>query len=1074
MKQIFNKFDNDLCITGLTKELKAKYVFEFFANKKESVILVENNYSQANLMYDYLKKYTDKVLFFPEDEFIASRSIAISPELRNERIQTMIKLLDDKDYIIVTNLIGHLKYLIDKDEFKNKTINIKVNNEISIKKIIDNLYDLGYTSETIVNKNGEFAIRGFVLDVFPINEDNPIRIEFWGDTVADIKVFDVNNQLSIKKIDELSIFPVSDYELGDKISNISNYRKNSYIIYDEYEQILANYNNLIEDVKEYNKQEGKEEKYFWEINEIADKKRLFISSFDEQNYGKNLYKNRSQEIDNFTSDFEAIERQLKVYIKDGYQVVICLSNKFKVNKVLEYLKDSAIFTDENNFLDSKINIIVENISEGYIIDKLMVISEKELFNKKDYQQTHKPSLKMGKKIRDITKIEHGDYVVHYVHGIGIYRGITTINKNGLKKDYLQIDYKGTDKLYIPVEKIELINKYSNSDGAIPPINKLGSIEWQRTKERANKRAGDIAEELLKLYAEREMSLGFSFDKDTEEQYYFEKEFPFEETSDQIRVVEEVKSDMERSAPMDRLICGDVGFGKTEVAFRAMFKAIMSSKQVIMLCPTTILSRQHYLNAIERFKSFPVRIELLNRFTSASNQKKIIEDLYKGKVDIVIGTHRVLSSDIKPKNLGLLVVDEEQRFGVKHKERIKQIKANIDVLTLSATPIPRTIQMSLAGIKNLSLIETPPTNRHPVQTYVMAESKLVIKDSINKELSRGGQVFVLNNKIELMREKIDEIKELVPNARIAYAHGKMSKKELEDVMIKFTNREYDVLITTTIIETGIDIPSANTLIILDADHFGLSQLYQIRGRVGRSNKIAYCYLMYNKNKVLSDIAVKRLRAIKEFVELGSGFAIAMRDLSLRGAGDILGKEQAGFVDTVGIEMFTKMLKNQILKLKGEEVIDEYSDDNPIIDIKTNISSDYISNEELKIEIHKKINSIRTIEDLSLVKNELEDRFGKLDEDLIVYMHQELVEEYSRKLGIKNINQNSRNIEIILDKEKTKKINGEKLFVNLIKVSNKISFEHKFNRLHIILNLNGLDKHFVYYLIKVFNVIETSLV
>ena len=532
--------------------------------------------------------------------------------------------------------------------------------------------------------------------------------------------------------------------------------------------------------------------------------------------------------------------------------------------------------------------------------------------------------------------------------------------------------------------------------------------------------------------------------------------------------------MESDKPMDRLLCGDVGYGKTEVAFRAIFKAIISGKQAAILCPTTILSSQHFKNAIERFKSFPVDIALLNRFVSPKETKETLEKLKKGQIDLLIGTHRILSDDVKFKDLGLLVIDEEQRFGVKHKEKIKEYKNNIDVLTLSATPIPRTLQMSIAGIRSLSLIETPPIDRYPIQTYVLAENKQIIKDAIYKELARGGQAFVLYNRVENIETQKIELQRIVPEAKIGVAHGRMNKTELENVMIDFINKKYDILLCTTIIETGIDIESANTLIIIDADHFGLSQLYQIRGRIGRSNKIAYCYLMYASNKVLSEVATKRLKVIKDFTELGSGFAIAMRDLSIRGAGDILGSQQAGFIDSIGIELFMQMLNEEVAKLKGEKVVKEEKNDTPpLINVATSISDNFVSDEDLKIEIHKKICSIDSYNSLNEVKQELEDRFGKLSEDLIIYMHEELFEKQAEELNIKQIRQTKNSIEITLDKELTDKIDGETLFFETSNLSRMFRFSMKLGHLVITLDTIKLDKHFVYYLLDFLKILKKSI-
>ena len=797
-------------------------------------------------------------------------------------------------------------------------------------------------------------------------------------------------------------------------------------------------------------------------------------SFDNKTNSNKAINYQSFELDNFIGGMDAISKRLNGYIKEGKTVIVCLSDRYKVNRFeSELVSSHVVITSINEIIENKINLVVRKINSGYIIGNYVVVSEKELFNKKESGVAYKSNFKMGSKIRDINKLNIGDYVVHVVHGIGIYRGIKTLTKNGLKKDYLTIEYKGEDKLYIPVEKLEFINKYSSNEGSVPKVNKLGGTEWSKTKLHIKKKIESIAGDLLKLYSEREMAIGYAFDKDTEEQIQFEKDFPYIETKDQLKVTEEIKRDMEKSIPMDRLLCGDVGYGKTEVAFRAIFKAIMSNKQVLFLCPTTILSRQHYQNAIERFKEFPVRIELLNRFVSKKKQNEIIKDLSEGKVDLLIGTHRILSEDINCKRLGLLVIDEEQRFGVKHKEKIKSYKNNIDVLTLSATPIPRTLQMSLAGVRSLSLIETPPVDRYPIQTYVLEENKNVIKDAIYKELAREGQVFILYNDIATMEEKKRSLEYLVPEARIICGHGKMKKEELEDVMYKFMNKEYDVLLCTTIIETGIDIPNVNTLIIIDADRYGLSQLYQIRGRVGRSNKIAYSYLMYNKGKILSDVAKKRLNVIKEFTELGSGFSIAMRDLSIRGAGDILGQEQSGFIDTVGVELFLDMLNEEVSKLRGINIEKDESDTQPLIEVETTIDDKYAKEEDLKIEIHQKINKIDSIESLNKTKEELEDRFGTLDENVIIYMYEELFEKEIRSLNIKNVNQTKNFIAITLSKELTKNIDGELLFLDVISLTRKFRFSMRNEELTITLDTVGLDKHFIYYLIDMLDILKRAI-
>ena len=1076
-------------LIGLNNELKSLYIYQKFKNSKNSIILVTSNLHEAGLIYNSLTHYTDKVWFFPMDDFITSEAIAVSPEFKITRLETMNSILNQPKAIIITNLMGYLRYLPSKEKFQNSQITLKNGDTINLEKLIEKLFNLGYKRETTVNMTGEIAVRGYVIDIFPINSDNPIRIEFWGDEIDSIRIFNIENQLTINKINEITIYPntetlLNNYKFDAKhremqyeknITNIAGYLKAPITIYNNYHTLLVNYKLLLEEIENYNISINldKKTKYMFTFEEIQDTNAIIFEEFHNQKLNTKTQIFTKVDIEPFPKDKKQINDRLNTYLKTGKQVIICLDNRYKINKLIDFLENNNItFTNENELFKGKINLIIKKISTGFQTNDYIVITEKELFNKQD-ENGYKTKFKYGTRIKDITKLEIGDYVVHGIHGIGRYDGLKTIIKNGLKKDYLTITYRDNDKLYIPVEKLDLITKYSSGDVAVPKLNKLGSQEWQKTKAKARKRAEDIAEDLLKMYAIREAKKGYAFDKDDKEQIEFEKEFTHEETKDQLRVTEEIKKDMEADKPMDRLLCGDVGYGKTEVAFRAIFKAIISGKQAAILCPTTILSSQHYQNAIERFKSFPIDIAILNRFVSPKETKETLEKLEKGQIDLLIGTHRILSDDVKFKDLGLLVIDEEQRFGVKHKEKIKSYKNNIDVLTLSATPIPRTLQMSIAGIRSLSLIETPPVDRYPIQTYVLAENKQIIKDAIYKELARSGQIFILYNNVADIDVKQIEIQKLVPEAKIGVAHGQMNKNDLEKVMLDFINKKYNILLCTTIIETGIDIESANTLIVIDADHFGLSQLYQIRGRIGRSNKIAYCYLMYAPNKILSEVATKRLKVIKDFTELGSGFAIAMRDLSIRGAGDILGSQQAGFIDSVGIELFMQMVNEEINKLKGEKPKEEEKDTPPLIDVTTTISDNFVSDEDLKIEIHKKICSIDSYKSLNEIKTELEDRFGKLSEDLIIYMHEELFEKEAKELNITHIKQTKNSIEITLDKELTNKLDGETLFFETTNLSRMFRFSMKFERLTIILDTVKLDKHFIYYLLDLLKIIKKSI-
>ena len=1080
-------FDQTDIFSGLNTEGKALLVNTLF-KKYKSITIVTNTLFEANKLYQSISNYNDNVLLFPMDDFLTSEAIAISPELKINRLETLNELCNSTHNIVITNLMGYLRFLPTLENYKKKNIFIKKDEDISFDDLIKKLVDLGYTRETIVNKTGEFSVRGFVIDIFPISFTDPIRVEFWGDTVDKIKFFNTNTQRTTKEIKDITIYPNTEFLVEKEIdkfllkqkdlplytdtTNISSFF-NSIVIFDDFQQLQTSYDSLLEEMMNYsisNNVPGNTV-YMNDFYDIKNNKELYFNQYDDIIKNKTALNFNFKNVEFIKNDKTTINSVLNTYNKK-YILILCMSDRYKVNKLIDYLENpDIVFTDENNILNDKINIIIKKMNQGFIYDKYAIITENDIYGSKS-EIKYKNKFRLGTKIRNLNKLDVGDYVVHEAHGIGKYCGLKTLTKNGFKKDYLMVSYKDDDKLYIPVEKIDFISKYSAKDGIVPKLNKLGGTEWQRTKLKARKRIQDMASELLKLYAIRETTKGFAFLKDTKEQYEFEEEFPYTETEDQLKAIEEIKKDMEKDRPMDRLLCGDVGYGKTEVAFRAIFKAIMSGKQVALLCPTTILSNQHFNNAIERFKAFPINIEMLNRFVPTKRVNIILEKLKEGKVDLLIGTHRILSNDVIFKDLGLLVIDEEQRFGVTHKEKIKKYKDNVDVLTLSATPIPRTLQMSMSGLRNLSLIETPPVDRFPVQTYVLSENNQIIKDAIYKELSRDGQCFLLFNHVQDLESKKNELQKLVPDAKIICAHGKMTKTQLEDIMNDFINKVYDVLLCTTIIETGIDIPNVNTLIVYDADKFGLSQLYQLRGRVGRTNKIAYCYLMYNKSKILSEIAVKRLNSIKEFTELGSGFAIAMRDLSIRGAGDILGSEQAGFIDTIGIEMFMQMLDNEIKRLKGIEV-EERQDYTPLINVETAIEDNYIPDNDIKIEIHKKINQIDSYNKLNEVKDELIDRFGKLDESILAYMYEELFEKKANELKINKIIQTKNFIEVYIPKEITDVIDGSRLFVEISKISRMFRFSMRNKQLIIILDTVKLDKHFIFYLNDLLDIIKKNI-
>ncbi|MBP3634870.1 MAG: transcription-repair coupling factor [Bacilli bacterium] len=1088
---------NNISISGLTNQLISFCVNNIYNKNNRDILLLTNSLYEANTYYSSLSKLNNNVYLFPMDDFLTSESIAISPELKSIRISTLNSISNKNNNIVITNLMGFLRYLPEKKLWQDSIIKLIKNQNINKEELYKKLVSIGYESDTLVNKTGEVANRGYIIDIFPINTENPIRIEFWGDTIESIRYFDIESQRSLKELDACEITPYSEFinekgieEIEDKqkylphvvkeVSSILSYLDKPILIYKDYNQLKNAYLNLQKDILEYSN--GKEELYstnymhnFYDLTCESNIYLLTIDNILDNIKVSKKYNFSSKLPDKFDSNFSYLNEYLEKCLYNKKQVIICLNDENKIKNIKKYLTVSCSITTLDNLSTNKINIIKEDIDEGFEIGKYVVLCENELYKVRNKNVNYKNKFKYGTKINNLDNLKIGDYVVHSNHGIGMYTGIKTLNKNGNQKDYLEVVYKDNDKLYIPVEKIELISKYSSNEGVIPKINKLGSVEWQKTKLRIRNKVKDIAGTLIKIQAQRKMQKGFAFKRDEEEEKLFDDEFKYEPTVDQFIAIDKIKSSMEKENPMDMLLCGDVGYGKTEVAFRAMFKAVNSGKQVAYLCPTTILSSQQYKSALERFSNFGVTIALLNRFTTTKEYKEIIDKLSTGKIDIIFGTHRLLNNQIKFKDLGLLIIDEEQRFGVTHKEKIKEYKSTIDVLTLSATPIPRTLQMSLVGIRELALIETPPVDRYPIQTYVIEESVQIIREAIYKEMSRDGQIFILFNSVEHIEEKLYEIQKIVPEAKIRIAHGRMSKTEIEDTMISFINNEFDILLCTTIIETGIDIPNVNTLIIYNADRFGLSQLYQIRGRVGRSNKIAYAYLMYAPNKTLNELAVKRLNAIKEFTNLGSGFQIAMRDLSIRGAGDILGSEQAGFIDTVGYELYVKILNEEVNKLKGIKSKEEIKEDEKsLVEVENHIKDEYVKDEELKIELHKKINEIDSYEKLNKVKKEIEDRFGKIDEELEIYMYSELFENRARKLSITNIKQTNLYIEIMFTEEDIHKMNVDKLFMNVSLITTNFKFEFKNDKLYIKLLFHDLEKHFIYYLNQFIDEIENMMV
>ena len=1073
-------------ITGVTDEFFCVLLYSTLQREKKNILVVVNSLYEANQLYSSLSNYTDNVSLFPMDDFLTSEALAISPELRYNRLETINKVLEQPN-IVITNLMGYLRFLPTKKNYQQAFFNLEVGNTINPQELVEKLVQSGYTRDTIVNKTGEFAVRGFIIDVFPVESDTAVRIEFFDDEIESIRYFDCDTQKSLSSISSILIRPCSEFlttkiveedsskqkflPFYEEVSSILDYLGDSITFFKDYEQLKVSFSQIMEEVLTYRSTKDAEfnGKYMFDFLDIHPTFPIYYMNIDHY-LSNNILDLGVHTINNFNENADSINQFIRQSINDGKTVVLCLK-KYQIFSVMKFLNMKVVETDFDHIIPNEVNLVSTPLKAGFVYQNYVFLTSNELFLVKEKQKKYRTKFKYSSSISDINKLSVGDYVVHNIHGIGVYNGIKTLSLSGVQKDYVEVLYQGEDKLYIPVEKIDLLNKYTGKEGYAPKVNKLGGSEWEKTKNRVKKKVQDMADDLLQLYAEREARQGFAFSPDCDMLLDFEAEFPYELTPDQKRAIAQIKEDMEKPTPMDRLLCGDVGFGKTEVAFVAAFKAILDSKQVLFLCPTTILSNQHYENALERFKDFPVSIGLLNRFTSPKEVKRIVEGISNGTIDLVFGTHRLLSDDIKPKNLGLLVIDEEQRFGVTHKEKIKRYKTNVDVLTLTATPIPRTLQMSLVGIRSLSLIETPPVNRYPVQTYVIEENNQILKDAIYKELSRDGQVFILYNKVESIEEEMYRIQNLVPDARIITAHGQMNKNALENRILDFINHEYDILVCTTIIETGIDIPNVNTLIIMDADRFGLSQLYQIRGRVGRSDKFAYAYLMYHPAKVLTESAVKRLNVIKEFTALGSGFSIATRDLSIRGAGDILGSEQAGFIDSVGIDLYLRLLNEEVARKKNIELPleEEEIDSKPLLNVSTHIDDHYVSEDDLKIEIHRKINEIDSAEKLKDVKAELEDRFGRVNDDMLIYMYEEWFEKLAKRVGVKRVSQTKNSIELVFPEEVVSKFRVDELFMDSYEISPSFRFLSRGSNLVIILDIIKLEKHPIYYLVSLLDLI-----
>ncbi|EHE16170.1 transcription-repair coupling factor [Streptococcus pneumoniae GA19077] len=989
-----------------------------------------------------------------------------------------------KKGILVCNIAASRLILPSPNAFKDSIVKISVGEEYDQHAFIHQLKENGYRKVTQVQTQGEFSLRGDILDIFEISQLEPCRIEFFGDEIDGIRSFEVETQLSKENKTELTIFPASDmllrekdYQRGqsalekqisktlspilksyleeilssfhqkqshadsrkflslcyDKTWTVFDYiEKDTPIFFDDYQKLMNQYEVFERDLAQYFTEELQNSKAFSDMQYFSDieqiyKKQSPVTFFSNLQKGlgnlkfDKIYQFNQYPMQEFFNQFSFLKEEIERYKKMDYTIILQSSNSMGSKTLEDMLEEYQIkldSRDKTSICKESVNLIEGNLRHGFhfVDEKILLITEHEIFQKKLKRRFRRQHVSNAERLKDYNELEKGDYVVHHIHGIGQYLGIETIEIKGIHRDYVSVQYQNGDQISIPVEQIHLLSKYISSDGKAPKLNKLNDGHFKKAKQKVKNQVEDIADDLIKLYSERSQLKGFAFSADDDDQDAFDDAFPYVETDDQLRSIEEIKRDMQASQPMDRLLVGDVGFGKTEVAMRAAFKAVNDHKQVVILVPTTVLAQQHYTNFKERFQNFAVNVDVLSRFRSKKEQTATLEKLKNGQVDILIGTHRVLSKDVVFADLGLMIIDEEQRFGVKHKETLKELKKQVDVLTLTATPIPRTLYMSMLGIRDLSVIETPPTNRYPVQTYVLEKNDSVIRDAVLREMERGGQVYYLYNKVDTIVQKVSELQELIPEASIGYVHGRMSEVQLENTLLDFIEGQYDILVTTTIIETGVDIPNANTLFIENADHMGLSTLYQLRGRVGRSNRIAYAYLMYRPEKSISEVSEKRLEAIKGFTELGSGFKIAMRDLSIRGAGNLLGKSQSGFIDSVGFELYSQLLEEAIAKRNGNANANTRTKGNAelILQIDAYLPDTYISDQRHKIEIYKKIRQIDNRVNYEELQEELIDRFGEYPDVVAYLLEIGLVKSCLDKVFVQRVERKDNKITIQFEK------------------------------------------------------------
>ena len=1058
-------------VTGSMDSQKVQLMHELGGSVGWKLVVTYDE-QRAREIYDDFRNFTKQVWLYPAKDLLFFSADIHGNLMVRERLAVLRHLMEESGGVVVTTMDGLMDHLLPLDHLENQTLTVSGGETIDLNVWRKRLTAMGYERMAQVDGMGQFSIRGGIIDVFPLTEESPIRIELWDDEVDSIRTFDLESQRSIEQLESVTIYPAIEVvvtpeqlsagiEAMEKEAKVYEKTLRSQKKIEEASRIRAVIREFAEELKEGWKVSGLDAyvRYFCKdtvsffdyfkagisdgsgivfldeplrlrekgetvetefresmiqrlekgyllpgqtevlypakeiLARIQTGRTVYLTGLD-QNL-TNLTVNEKfgfdvKNVNSYQNSFEILIKDLTRWKKNGYRVVLLSGSRTRASRLASDLREYDLKAycpdeaeegktpDSGSVRPGEIMVIYGNLHRGfeYPLLKFVVITEGDMFGAEKKKKRRKKTAYEGKKIQSFSELSVGDYVVHEDHGVGIYRGIEKIEQDHVVKDYMKIEYGDGGNLYLPATRLEGIQKYAGAEAKKPKLNKLGGGEWSKTKTRVKGAVQQIAKDLVQLYAARQSGNGFPCGPDTVWQKEFEELFPYEETDDQLDAIEATKADMESTKIMDRLICGDVGFGKTEIALRAAFKAVQESKQVVYLVPTTILAQQHYNTFVQRMKDFPVRVDMMSRFRTPGQQKKTMEDLKKGQVDILIGTHRVLSSDVVFKDLGLLIIDEEQRFGVTHKEKIKQLKKNIDVLTLTATPIPRTLHMSLVGIRDMSVLEEPPIDRTPIQTYVMEYNEEMVREAIHREMARGGQVYYVYNRVNDIVEVTNRIAALVPEATVVFAHGQMKEHELERIMLDFINGEIDVLVSTTIIETGLDIPNANTMIVHDADHMGLSQLYQLRGRVGRSNRTAYAFLMYRRDKLLKEDAEKRLQAIREFTELGSGIKIAMRDLEIRGAGNVLGAEQHGHMEAVGYDLYCKLLNQAVRAIQGVAKEEEAYETVVDCDINAYIPSSYIKNEYQKLDIYKRISSIENEDEYMDMQDELMDRFGEI--------------------------------------------------------------------------------------------------